>query len=308
MKSQPLRLLDLLQSCDWASLCATGIFEGDYGEGESQKARYAEIYEELCSLEPAATGLSIQVERVFEDPGKNVVHVFGIGEPGRGVVNDWEFGVNEEGKPWKGGIEGTDWAEWIAMPVTEASLEAFTKPQIVAHCLYEMTFSGWYRGENLAFVEHLIRYDKICRRNKVMQYHAFLCHASEDKEIARKIFEYLEAEGYKIWFDEIDLALGDSIRTGIDRGLSKATYGIILLSPAFFAKNWTQYELDGLVARQMEGGQKVILPVWHNITMQELLAYSPPLAALKAISTDEHPRMVAYKIIEVLNPPRIVGT
>jgi hypothetical protein len=33
---------------------------------------------------------------------------------------------------------------------------------------------------------------------------------------------------------------------------------------SFFAKNWPQYELNGLTAREMDG-HKVILPIWHNV-------------------------------------------
>jgi hypothetical protein len=29
----------------------------------------------------------------------------------------------------------------------------------------------------------------------------------------------------------------------------------------FFAKNWSQYELDGLVTREMTGDRQIILPI-----------------------------------------------
>jgi hypothetical protein len=39
----------------------------------------------------------------------------------------------------------------------------------------------------------------------------------------------------------------------------------VVLSPAFFRKHWPQAELDALAQREVEG-QKVILPVWYNVT------------------------------------------
>jgi hypothetical protein len=45
-----------------------------------------------------------------------------------------------------------------------------------------------------------------------------------------------------------------------------------VLSPSFFAKGWTQYELDGLVAREVNGG-KVILPLWHKVSKDQVLDY-----------------------------------
>jgi hypothetical protein len=59
----------------------------------------------------------------------------------------------------------------------------------------------------------------------------------------------------------------------------------VVLSPAFFAKNWPQYELDGLVTREMHGGTQIILPLWHNISKDELIRRSPSLADKVALRT-----------------------
>ena len=61
---------------------------------------------------------------------------------------------------------------------------------------------------------------------------------------------------------------------------------MIVISPSFFAKNWPQYELDGLVTREMTGEQ-VTLPLWHQISKQEVIDYSPSLADKLALSTSD---------------------
>ena len=110
----------------------------------------------------------------------------------------------------------------------------------------------------------------------------------------------LAALGFKIWYDEFELKVGDSLRQSIDRGLAVSNYGIVVLSEAFFAKNWPQYELNGLVAREIEG-TKVILPVWYKIEKATILDYSPPLADKVALV---HPQLsvtrIAAKLAEVL--------
>jgi len=109
-------------------------------------------------------------------------------------------------------------------------------------------------------------------------YDAFISHASEDKKaIVRPLANALEKMGFRIWFDEFELEVGDSLRQSIDHGLSNSRYGIVILSPAFFAKNWPQYELNGLTAREMDG-HKVILPVWHNLSKADILKNSPSIA------------------------------
>jgi hypothetical protein len=118
-------------------------------------------------------------------------------------------------------------------------------------------------------------------------YDAFISHASEDKEgFVRSLAEALQERGISIWYDEFELKVGDSLRRSIDRGLAKSRFGIVVLSSAFFAKNWTQYELDGLVAKEMVGG-KVILPIWHKISKDEVMSYSPSLADKFALGTSQ---------------------
>ncbi len=116
-------------------------------------------------------------------------------------------------------------------------------------------------------------------------YDAFISHASEDKDsLVKPLAESLIRAGYRIWYDEFVLTVGDSIRRSIDKGRAGSRFGIVILSPAFLDKNWTQYELDGLVAREMEGS-KVILPIWHNITKDQIMKYSPSLADKYALSS-----------------------
>ncbi len=132
-------------------------------------------------------------------------------------------------------------------------------------------------------------------------YDAFISHASEDKkEIVRPLANALQKMGYRIWFDEFELQVGDSLRRSIDHGLSNSRYGIVILSPAFFAKNWTQYELNGLNAREMDG-HKMILPIWHKLTKAELLKISPTLAdKVAAITKGNSIKKIATQLAKVL--------
>jgi len=133
------------------------------------------------------------------------------------------------------------------------------------------------------------------------EHDVFISHASEDKEdIVRSLADSLRKKGFDVWYDEFQLRIGDSLRRSIDQGLARSRFGIVVLSPAFFAKNWPQYELDGLVQKEMLGA-KVILPIWHKVTKSEVIGYSPSLADKLALSTatatvDE----IAAQIAEVL--------
>ncbi len=133
------------------------------------------------------------------------------------------------------------------------------------------------------------------------KYDAFISHATEDKdELVRPLAELLRTKGFSIWYDEFQLKVGDSLRRSIDKGLANSRFGIVILSTSFFAKNWTQYELDGLVEKEMAGG-KVILPIWHKISKDEVMQYSPPLADKVALNTAMNTiEELAQKLGEIL--------
>jgi len=118
-----------------------------------------------------------------------------------------------------------------------------------------------------------------------MKHDLFISHASEDKDdFVRPLAEALTGLGLRVWYDEFQLRVGDSLRRSIDRGLANSKYGVVILSSSFFAKNWPQYELDGMVAREMDG-VKVVLPIWHKVTKNEVMAYSPSLADKVALNS-----------------------
>lgn len=121
------------------------------------------------------------------------------------------------------------------------------------------------------------------------RYDVFVSHASEDKDgIVRPLAEALRSEGLEVWYDEFELRIGSSLRRSIDAGLANSRFGVVVLSEAFFGKGWANYELDGLMTREIaSGGGQMILPLWHKVTKDEVTAYSPSLADKLALSTGD---------------------
>jgi len=115
------------------------------------------------------------------------------------------------------------------------------------------------------------------------EFDLFLSHASEDKDFTRPLADALSQRGVRVWFDETTIRIGDSLRESIDRGLTRSRFGVVVFSHSFFAKKWTNYELNGLVTREVQG-RKVILPVWYpGLSFDDVAAYSPSLADKKAL-------------------------
>ena len=137
------------------------------------------------------------------------------------------------------------------------------------------------------------------------EHDVFISHASEDKDaVVRPLAAALMSEGLSVWYDEIELRIGDSLRRKIDQGLANSRVGLVVLSHSFIAKGWTNYELDGIVTRSVSGEQ-VLLPIWHNISKQEVVAYSPSLADKVARSTATHTvEEIAKEIAELIASKR----
>ncbi|HYV24392.1 MAG TPA: TIR domain-containing protein [Pyrinomonadaceae bacterium] len=132
------------------------------------------------------------------------------------------------------------------------------------------------------------------------EYHAFICHATEDKSFVRPLAEQLRARGLKIWYDEFELTIGDSLRDAIDRGLRSSKFGIVVLSRAFFVKTWPRKELDGLVSEEVKRGTKVVLPLRHEISQEEIEDYSPLLASRISLPTSLGLERVVGSLVPIL--------
>ena len=115
----------------------------------------------------------------------------------------------------------------------------------------------------------------------------------------RPLAESLQKHGLRVWFDEFTLRVGDSLRGSIDNGLARSRFGIVVISPNFLKKDWPQKELNGLVAREGDG-TKVLLPVWHNITLEKVREASPILADRMATSSSKELDQVVADLMQVI--------
>ena len=136
----------------------------------------------------------------------------------------------------------------------------------------------------------------------IWQHDVFISYASEDEAFVRQLAERLRQHSVRVWVDETELTVGDSLRGKIDEGLKSCEYGIVVLSESFFSKPWPQSELDALVELQNERGRKVILPVWLNIDAPAVRSHSPLLASRLAARSSEGMDKVVSDLLRVLRP------
>lgn len=106
------------------------------------------------------------------------------------------------------------------------------------------------------------------------RYDVFISYASADRhDAAQPLAHALKRKGLKVWYDEFELGIDDSLLIKIDKGLANSRMGIVIVSHSFIKKGWTDQELNGIFTNVVTGEQ-ILLPIWHNITGKEAIGYS----------------------------------
>lgn len=121
------------------------------------------------------------------------------------------------------------------------------------------------------------------------EYDVFISHANKDKEeLIEELYHSLDMLGIKIFYDKESLEWGDNWKERILNGVKKAEFAIIVISENFFDREWTERELSELLNRQNRNGQKLILPITHNITTQQLKEKYPNVADIQALDSKKY--------------------
>ncbi len=134
------------------------------------------------------------------------------------------------------------------------------------------------------------------------EWDVFVCYASEDRqEVARPLATLLRDFGLRVWYDEMELRVGDRLRRKVDTGLKRSRFGVVILSENFFGKHYPESELDGLAQRE-QGGQDLLLPVWHDVDVEYVRRRSPRLADRVALKWQDGVSAVATGLLKVIAP------
>jgi hypothetical protein len=99
------------------------------------------------------------------------------------------------------------------------------------------------------------------RRLEQPSVHVFICHASEDKPVAREVASSLKKLGAEVWLDEWEIRVGESIVQKIGDALGKVSHLIVLLSQNSVVKPWVQKEFSSALMRQLSHKSIIVLPL-----------------------------------------------
>lgn len=126
-----MNLNQLIHGNAWLSVAA--ILLEHYPDQKKSLPAYEEVYQKLLVMSPEESDLSIELEYQTDDfDGKNYMSVAG----------KYNNPKNEE-ETFSQAIEFEPWRKWLGMNITEDTITNFSELEIIAHCLFEMTFVGF---------------------------------------------------------------------------------------------------------------------------------------------------------------------
>lgn len=89
----------------------------------------------------------------------------------------------------------------------------------------------------------------------------FLSHTHKDKGFVRKLGNDLRRHGVRVWIDEAEIRLGDSLIERIRDGIDAMDYLAVVLTPASVQSEWVKREVDVAMNHEVEGKRVVVLPI-----------------------------------------------
>jgi len=89
----------------------------------------------------------------------------------------------------------------------------------------------------------------------------FLSYSEEDKPFADWLYKKLINANLRVWYDEYDLLVGDSLTANIAEGLKNSDFLIVVISQRAVRSKWVKAELEPKILRQIEERPVTVLPV-----------------------------------------------
>jgi uncharacterized protein YjbI with pentapeptide repeats len=123
----------------------------------------------------------------------------------------------------------------------------------------------------------------------------FVSHSSQDKaSIARPLVTALRRRRQRVWYDEMEIKAGDSLDDLIRRGIRGANFGVVIVSPSFFGREWTEREWKSL-------SKKNVFLVRHNLSPDDLKRLRPALANRHTLTSKTGASTVAQQLLDAVS-------
>lgn len=126
-------------------------------------------------------------------------------------------------------------------------------------------------------------------RQDALHYDVFISHANSDKEeYVNCLKASIDQLNVNVFYDKDTFVWGDNWKKKLLEGINAAEFAIVVISENYFGREWTEKELNDFFERQNSIGQKIILPILHNISIHQLKEHYPHIANIQAIESSKY--------------------
>jgi len=133
-------LKELLHKHNWPDIRSALVRL--YPDQKGSIIAYKKVFRMLRAMQPTETKMRIVIENIFDEcEGKYYASVSGKNGTLRKEEEPEIFKDDSEEMSW--GLDFTDWGEWLGMEIDSGTLASYSGLDIIAHCLWEMTWWGF---------------------------------------------------------------------------------------------------------------------------------------------------------------------
>jgi hypothetical protein len=134
-----MKLYDLIKSNNWLSVEI--ILLQLYPDQKAMSDEYRNVFEKLKLLEPEESDMTIVLTEYDSDTDDESEIETYVDVSGRKTEKDKNVLTDSYA------IEFVEWKKWLGMNLATETTNNFNELEIIAHCLYEMTFCGFNEEE-----------------------------------------------------------------------------------------------------------------------------------------------------------------
>lgn len=141
------------------------------------------------------------------------------------------------------------------------------------------------------------------QEKEIIEYDVFLSHSNLDKDIfVTELSEKLSGKNLNVFEDVKVFKIGQSQTDMMNMGIINSRFVVVFLSPNFIQSGWSDYEFKSFLNREINENKIIILPIWHEVSVEEVRNYNPYLVDKFALSTEKYTadEMVEH-IAQVIN-------
>ena len=88
----------------------------------------------------------------------------------------------------------------------------------------------------------------------------FISYAHEDRPFVEKLASSLRELDMSVWYDTLEVSVGDSLLDKINKGLQASDYVLVVLSKNSASSEWVRKEMNAAFFREIETKRVVLLP------------------------------------------------